>query len=165
VDLVWNATTGTSNSGSVTLTNGNAYVLDVSISGDSSLVTVSGQEACGTGSTTTTIHIPANGTCTLSIATTGAVSAANVTFNGGINVGSQSITVTAVAASTSGGGSTNPKAVATNVGSGGCSLGNPNEPMDPIWPAMTFGALGVLAWRSRVARLAASRVKPQAGSH
>jgi mono/diheme cytochrome c family protein len=164
VDLVWNPTAGTSSSGSVTLTNGNAYVLDVSISSDSGLVTVSGQEGCGTGSTSATIRIPANSACTLSITTSGVVSSASVTFNGGVNVGSQSIAVTAVVPASTGGSSTTTFK-ATNAGAGGCSLGNPNEPMDPVWPAMTLGALAVLAWRGRVARLAASRVKPVTGRH
>lgn len=40
-------------------------------------------------------------------------------------------------------------AVATNLGSGGCTLGQRHAAFDPVWPLLVLAALAVLAWRRR----------------
>jgi hypothetical protein len=71
------------------------------------------------------------------------------------NAGTYNVNVTAAALPAD-----SPAQAVTNIGAGGCSLGDPNAPLDPIWPAMTLGAAGVLVWR-RVTRQQRSRVDGQ----
>jgi mono/diheme cytochrome c family protein len=38
---------------------------------------------------------------------------------------------------------------AQNAGGGGCSIGKPGRPADPVWPLMVGAAVAALAWRKR----------------
>jgi mono/diheme cytochrome c family protein len=159
VSLTWNATTSTSTTGSVTLNNPGSTVLTVALTNSSSLVAVTGQSACGAGSNATTIVIDPAQSCVLTVSSTGVVSGGTLTFNAG-TAGSPVVTVTAAATTPTTPATPVTTTEPTNVGAGGCSLGDPNAPLDPIWPAMTLGAIGVMAWR-RVTRQQRSRVDGQ----
>jgi mono/diheme cytochrome c family protein len=156
ISLTWNATTSSSTTGTITLSNPGASVMTAALTNSSSLVSVTGQSACGAGSNATTIVIDPGQSCALTVSATGVVTGGTLTFNAGA-AGSPVVTVTSVAA-----GSTPAPTVdePTNVGAGGCSLGDPNAPLDPIWPAMILGAIGVMVWR-RVTRQQRSRVDGQ----
>jgi mono/diheme cytochrome c family protein len=43
---------------------------------------------------------------------------------------------------------------AQNAGGGGCSIGQPGRPADPVWPLMVGAAMAALAWRKRQQRRA-----------
>jgi hypothetical protein len=46
-----------------------------------------------------------------------------------------------------------------NAGGGGCTIGAPDQPTDPVWPLMLLTAAGVLTWR----RVQQQRMAPTQG--
>jgi hypothetical protein len=148
--LVWDAGTSTYG-GSVTLTNTGNMVLTVNLTTSPTGLTLSGQGGCTIANGTLTINPGVD--CVIS-ASAAAAGDWTVGINAG-NAGTYNVNVTAAALPAD-----SPAQAVTNIGAGGCSLGDPNAPLDPIWPAMTLGAAGVLVWR-RVTRQQRSRVDGQ----
>lgn len=145
--LPYDATSQTFGAGTVVLTNTGELVASITnLVANNPAVTLTFSSNGGVDGlcTGTSFTLAAGASCTVQVSTSAAVSTQVVVSVAGM--GDLPVSVTASTGASSGRDGNN------NAGGGGCSIGQPGQPMDPVWPLMVGAAVGVLAWRRRTSQ-------------
>ena len=142
--LPYDATTQTFGTGQLVLTNTGDLVATISnVAANDAAVSLTfssngGADGLCTGNNFT---LASGASCTVLVSTTAAVSTQVLVSVTGVGDLPVSVTASTNSSSNTSG--------SDNAGGGGCSIGRPDQPMDPIWLLMVGGAAGVLVWRRR----------------